>query len=55
LFDHFQSDLACNWLLATWPMRAAASIVYFHHKGVFDPPARNGRAFALPPQRETRP
>lgn len=55
LFDHFQSDLAFNWLLATWPMRSAASIVYFHHKGVFDPAACNGRAFALPPQRETPP
>lgn len=37
LFDHFQSDLAFNCLLATWPMRLAASVVYFHHKGVFDP------------------
>lgn len=37
LFDHFQSDLAFNALLATRPMRAAASVVYFHHKGVFDP------------------
>jgi len=55
LFDHFQSDLAFNWLLATWPMRSAASIVYFHHKGVFDPAERNGRALALPPQRETPP
>ncbi len=37
LFDHFQSDLLFNWLLRTRPMRMAASIVYFHHKGVFDP------------------
>jgi digeranylgeranylglycerophospholipid reductase len=37
-FDHFQSDLAFNLLLATRPMRAAASIVYFHRKGVFNPP-----------------
>ena len=36
LFDHFQSDLAFNLLLGTAPMRAAASIVYFHHKGAFD-------------------
>ena len=35
LFDRFQSDLAFNLLLGTPPMRAAASIVYFHHKGVF--------------------
>jgi hypothetical protein len=55
LFDHFQSDLAFNWLLATWPMRSAASIVYFHHKGVFDPAERNGRPFVLPPQRQTPP
>jgi flavin-dependent dehydrogenase len=36
LFDHFQSDLAFNLLLGTKPMRAAASIVYFHRKGVLD-------------------
>ena len=35
-FDRFQSDLAFNLLLATRPMRAAAGIIYFHHKGVFD-------------------
>jgi digeranylgeranylglycerophospholipid reductase len=35
LFDHFQSDLAFDLLLGTRPMRTAASIVYFHHKGVF--------------------
>ena len=52
LFDHFQSDLAFNWLLATRPMRSAASIVYFHHKGVFDPAERDGAKFALPPRRD---
>jgi digeranylgeranylglycerophospholipid reductase len=36
-FDRFQTDFAFNWLLATRPMRAAASVIYFHHKGVFDP------------------
>jgi flavin-dependent dehydrogenase len=36
-FDRFQADFAFNWLLATRPMRAAAGLVYFHHKGVFDP------------------
>jgi flavin-dependent dehydrogenase len=36
-FDLFQTDFAFNWLLATAPVRRAASIVYFHHKGVFDP------------------
>jgi flavin-dependent dehydrogenase len=37
LFDHLQSDLAFNLALATKPMRLAASIVYFHHRGVFEP------------------
>ena len=37
LFDHFQSDLAFNLLLGTRPMRAAASIVYFHRKGASSP------------------
>jgi flavin-dependent dehydrogenase len=37
LFDHFQSDLLFNLLLGTRPMRRAASVVYFHHKGIFDP------------------
>jgi flavin-dependent dehydrogenase len=36
-FDRFQTDFAFNWLLATRAMRAAAGIIYFHHKGVFDP------------------
>ncbi len=35
-FDRFQTDFAFNWLLGTRPMRAAAGLVYFHHKGVFD-------------------
>jgi digeranylgeranylglycerophospholipid reductase len=39
LFDHFQSDLLFDLLLGTRPMRTAASIVYFHHKGIFDPVA----------------
>jgi flavin-dependent dehydrogenase len=30
LFDHFQSDLAFNLLLASSPMRAAARLVFFH-------------------------
>jgi flavin-dependent dehydrogenase len=37
LYDRFQSDTAFNLLLATRPMRAAAGVIYFHHKGVFDP------------------
>jgi flavin-dependent dehydrogenase len=40
VFDHCQSDLAFNLLLGTKPMRAAASIVYFHRKGVFDHSSR---------------
>jgi digeranylgeranylglycerophospholipid reductase len=36
LFDHFQSDTLFNLLLSTKPMRRAAGMVYFHHKGVFD-------------------
>ncbi|HVY66340.1 MAG TPA: NAD(P)/FAD-dependent oxidoreductase [Gammaproteobacteria bacterium] len=38
-FDHLQTDFAFNWLLGTQAMRRAAGIVYFHHKGVFDPGA----------------
>jgi digeranylgeranylglycerophospholipid reductase len=52
LFDHFQTDLVFNWLLSSWPMRSAASFVYFHHKGVFDPTEDSGRTLELPPQRE---
>ena len=37
LFDHFQSDAVFNLLLSTKLMRTAAGIVYFHHKGIFDP------------------
>ncbi len=51
-FDRFQTDFAFNWLLATRAMRAAAGIVYFHHKGVFD---AAGQAAALgTPHREQR-
>ncbi|HSR69372.1 MAG TPA: NAD(P)/FAD-dependent oxidoreductase [Acidobacteriota bacterium] len=46
LFDHFQSDLAFNLLLRTKPMRAVASMVYFHRKGLFDPSS---------PERESEP
>jgi hypothetical protein len=40
-FDRFQMDWPFNLLLATRPMRAAAGLIYFHHKGVFDVPARS--------------
>jgi hypothetical protein len=39
LFDRFQSDMLFNALLATRPMRWAAGMIYFHRKGVFEPPA----------------
>ncbi len=35
LFDHFQTDAAFNLLLASAPMRAAASYIYFHRRGGF--------------------
>jgi flavin-dependent dehydrogenase len=41
LFDHFQSDTLFNLLLGTKLMRSAAGLVYFHHKGVFDPSRRD--------------
>ena len=44
-FDRLQTDFAFNWLLATRPMRAAAGLVYFHHKGVFDPDGAPGADF----------
>jgi len=52
VFDHFQSDAAFNLLLATRPMRAAAGLIYFHHKGVFDAAASGetlGAARERPP------
>ena len=45
-FDLLQSDLAFDCLLATRPVRAAASIVYFHRKGAFD--AQEGDRQSLP-------
>jgi flavin-dependent dehydrogenase len=49
LFDHFQSDLACNLLLSTAPVRRAASLVYFHRRGVFDEPAAVAEARSAAP------
>ncbi len=37
LFDHFQSDMVFNAMLATRPVRMAASQVYFHRRGVMKP------------------
>lgn len=42
VFDRFQSDVLFNLMLRTRLVREAAGIVYFHHKGVFDP-ARGAR------------
>ncbi len=39
LFDRFQSDLAFNLLLGSRPLRMAAGVVYFNHKGVFNSPS----------------
>ena len=39
LFDRFQSDLAFDLLLNTKAVRSAASVVYFHRKGIFEPTA----------------
>jgi digeranylgeranylglycerophospholipid reductase len=36
LFDHFQSDWVFNLMLASRPMRMAASQVYFHRRGVLN-------------------
>jgi flavin-dependent dehydrogenase len=41
LFDHFQNDTLFNVMLRTKFMRTAAAVVYFHHKGAFDPDERN--------------
>lgn len=40
LFDRFQSDLLFNLMLASRPMRMAASQVYFHRRGVMKPASR---------------
>lgn len=40
LFDRLQSDVLFNLLLRTKFLRTAAGLVYFHHKGVFDPEPR---------------
>jgi digeranylgeranylglycerophospholipid reductase len=46
-FDHFQSDLLFNFLLNTSPMRMAAGIVYFNHKGVFNRDASTNQPQSL--------
>jgi flavin-dependent dehydrogenase len=45
LFDHFQTDWVFNLMLASRPMRMAASQVYFHRRGVINPqPLARNRA-----------
>jgi len=51
LYDHFQSDVVFNLFLATAPMRQAASLVYFHHKGVFEPGRRESKTREAPAPR----
>jgi digeranylgeranylglycerophospholipid reductase len=46
-FDHFQSDFLFNLLLKSKPMRWAAGIVYFNHKGVFDPTTSKTKGASL--------
>jgi digeranylgeranylglycerophospholipid reductase len=46
LFDHFQSDMACNLLLSTAPVRRAACLVYFHRRAVFEESRTADRAGA---------
>jgi flavin-dependent dehydrogenase len=48
LFDHLHSDTAFNLLLASPPLRMAASIIYFHRKGVFHTPGNRGATGARP-------
>ena len=43
LFDHFQSDLLFNLMLASRPMRMAASQVYFHRRSVMKPSGSTAR------------
>jgi digeranylgeranylglycerophospholipid reductase len=55
IFDRFQSDAAFNLLLATRAMRSAAGVIYFHHKGVFDPLQNDALGAPRKPMRENRP
>src|SRR5262245_35978261 len=44
LFDHFQSDVVFDVLLRTKVMQTAASLVYFHHKGVLQRASQAARS-----------
>jgi len=52
VYDHFQSDWAFNVLLGSRAMREAASLVYFHRKGVFEPRQRRTGGAAPVARRE---
>ena len=41
---HFQSDVMFNLLIGTRMMRNAASVIYFHRKGVFDPQGEKSKS-----------
>ena len=53
LFDHFQSDALFNLMLGTSPVRMAAGIVYFHHKGAFGSKASATSGGTKKPQEKT--
>jgi len=55
LFDRFQSDALFNLFLRTKLIRTAAGIVYFHHKGVFDPGTQDEDSRALHPRNRVDP
>src|SRR5712671_5363940 len=55
LFDRFQSDALFNLFLRTRLIRTAAGIVYFHHKGVFDPGTQDEDSRALHPRNRVDP
>jgi flavin-dependent dehydrogenase len=54
LFDRFQSDTLFNLALRTKLLRTAAGIVYFHHRGVFDPELKNDLRATMPSRRYPR-
>jgi flavin-dependent dehydrogenase len=49
LFDRFQSDLFFNLMLASRPVRMAASQVYFHRRGVMKPAKSTTKSLASSP------
>ncbi len=47
-FDRLQSDSLANLFIGTAMLRRAASLVYFHHRRVFDTPGGQGHGRQLP-------